>query len=142
MPQTFYQIWIHLVWATKNRVSIFHKDKRKIIFQHIYHMAREKGYRIDMINGIEDYVQCLISLQPKYALSKVVNGIKGESSRWINENQILPDVFEWQDSYAAFSVSNQNDPVVRKYILNQELHHAGFSFQEELDNLKKLSSKP
>jgi REP element-mobilizing transposase RayT len=105
-------------------------------------MAREKGYRIDMINGIEDYVQCLISLQPKYALSKVVNGIKGESSRWINENQILPDVFEWQDSYAAFSVSNQNDPVVRKYILNQELHHAGFSFQEELDNLKKLSSKP
>jgi putative transposase len=142
MPQTFYQIWIHLVWATKNREPVLQKDKRIFIFQYIIQMTREKGYHIDVLNGIEDHVHCLIFLQPTYALSRVVNNIKGESSHWINKSNILSDNFEWQDGYTAFSVSNQSVPVIRKYILNQELHHARFSFQEEIDNLKKLSSIP
>jgi len=66
MPQTFHQIWIHLVWATKKRALILIESKRKVIFQHIKESALAKGYYLDMINGVEDHVHCLISLQPKH----------------------------------------------------------------------------
>lgn len=40
--------------------------------------------------------------------------------------------FEWQKGYAAFSVSPSLVETVRNYIRNQQQHHRGRSFEEEL----------
>jgi hypothetical protein len=40
---------------------------------------------------------------------------------------------DWQKGYGAFSVSDYNVPKVRKYILNQEIHHQKSSFQAEME---------
>jgi REP element-mobilizing transposase RayT len=142
MPHTFYQIWIHLVWATKKRAPVLIEGKRKMIFEHMKESASARGYYIDSINGVEDHVHCLLSLQPKYALSKVVKDLKGESSRWINENYVLANPFEWQEGYGAFSVSNQNVPAIREYIKKQVEHHRKFSYEEEINRMKLLSQTP
>jgi len=58
--------------------------------------------------------------------------IKGRSSHWING---LPDLgyhFDWQEGYAAFSVSESQIATVRKYIQTQEQHHAHRTSREEL----------
>ncbi len=42
--------------------------------------------------------------------------LKGESSHWINKNQLCRGKFHWQDEYFAVSVSESLLPNVRKYI--------------------------
>ncbi|MBK9982214.1 MAG: transposase [Saprospiraceae bacterium] len=62
--------------------------------------------------------------------------IKGESSRWINKNNLLLEntdysKFKWQDEYYGVSVSPKSIDTVREYIKNQEEHHKIKSFNEE-----------
>ena len=45
--------------------------------------------------------------------------------------------FAWQEGYAAFTVSQSQKDVVVRYIANQEEHHQGRSFEEELVELLK-----
>lgn len=63
--------------------------------------------------------------------------IKGESSSWINKNNLCSDKFGWQDQYFAISVSQSVVNRVRDYIRNQENHHKGKDFQLEYDRIVK-----
>ena len=132
MAQTYSQIWIHLVWSTKNRTPVLTKEIRHKLFQHICSEAERKGYPIDSINGLADHIHILICLNPKFSISTVVKNIKGESSRWLNENEVTEEGFQWQDGFSAFSVSKTVVPKVRKYIQEQEIKHAKMNFEEEI----------
>jgi REP element-mobilizing transposase RayT len=57
--------------------------------------------------------------------------LKGESSYWINRNNIFLKKFEWQDEYFAVSVSESAITRVREYIKNQENHHKKKLFNDE-----------
>ena len=138
MAQTYSQIWIHLVWATKNRNPVLSKEIRTKLFRHICSEAERKGFAIDTINGLSDHVHILICLNPKFSISSVVKHIKGESSRWLNETEFTEEIFQWQDGFSAFSVSKTIVPKVRKYILEQEIRHSKMSSEDEI----KLFQKP
>ena len=43
--------------------------------------------------------------------------------------------FAWQRGFGAFSVSESNVEAVRRYIQNQEAHHAKLSFKDEFRQL-------
>ena len=57
--------------------------------------------------------------------------IKGESSFWINKNQLTKTKFGWQDEYFVASVSESNLEKVRRYIAKQEEHHSKVPFEKE-----------
>lgn len=84
-----------------------------------------------MINGYSDHCHCLVSLGSNQNIEKIVQLLKGESSYWINKNQLTKDTFSWQDEYFAVSVSESMLEPVRNYIKNQEKHHKRKSFTEE-----------
>ena len=117
------KIWIHLVWATKNREPILTQDIRQQIFSHIRENASKKNIYVDFVNGHVDHVHCLISLNQEQTIAKIVQLIKGESSFWINKNNLCRQKFEWQDEYFAVSVSESGINKVREYIKNQEDYH-------------------
>jgi len=75
----------------------------------------------------------LISLGRDQSIAQVVQLIKGESSFWINRNQVIHYKFSWQDDYFAVSVSQSHVGIVENYIKNQEEHHRNKSFSEEFD---------
>ncbi|WP_242692051.1 IS200/IS605 family transposase [Aridibaculum aurantiacum] len=127
------KIWIHLVWATKHRHPLLKDSIRRNIFNHIRVNGRKKGLFIDCINGYTDHMHCLISLGAEQTIAKVVQLIKGESSYWINQQQLTEDKFEWQDEYFAVSVSESMLATVRTYIYKQEEHHKKQTFQQEYD---------
>ncbi len=130
----FVKIYIHLVWSTKNRYPFLNsKDMRVKVWNHMRENAKEKGIFIDFINGYADHCHCLISLGTDQTIQKVMQLIKGESSFWINKNQLTNEKFEWQDEYFAVSVSESVVQKVRDYIKNQEEHHAKKSFQQEYE---------
>ena len=135
MQKTFFKIWIHLVWSTKSREPILIDKIRKDVFFHIRETAAENDYHLDMVNGMENHLHCLLSLNPKYAISDVVNELKGESSHWINDQNLLKVKFAWQRGLGAFSVSESNVKQVRKYILKQEEHHRKVTFKQEWESL-------
>ena len=129
----YYNIWIHLICSTKKRRKLISKNIKRKLYDHILENAKRKNIYVDHINGIEDHVHLLISLKPDQSVSKVVQLIKGESSYWINKNNIIGTRFEWQEEYMALSVSESLLPNVRRYIRDQEKHHAKKSYKEEFD---------
>jgi REP element-mobilizing transposase RayT len=130
----FVKIHIHCVWSTKNRFPFLNSiDLRQKIWQHIKENAVQKGIYIDFISGFSDHCHCLISLGTDQTIQKVVQLLKGESSFWINKNNLTSNKFEWQDDYFAVSVSESIVDQVRNYIKNQEVHHSKKTFQEEYD---------
>jgi putative transposase len=130
----FVKVYIHFVWSTKNREQFFAtKEIRKKVWQHIKENAKEKGIFIDFINGYSEHCHCLISLGIDQTIQKTMQLIKGESSFWINKQQLIDQKFEWQDEYYAVSVSESMIDRVREYIKNQEEHHKHKTFSEEYD---------
>jgi len=127
----FIKIWIHLVWSTKNRQLFLTKDIRQKVFSHMMENARTKDIYVDFINGYSDHAHCLISLNKQQTISQIVQLIKGESSHWINKNQLCKEKFQWQEEYFAVSVSESIVNKVREYIKNQEAHHAGKTYEQE-----------
>jgi REP element-mobilizing transposase RayT len=75
----------------------------------------------------------LISLAKDISISQTARLIKGESSNWINKNNLIKHKFNWQDDYWAVGVSETHLAKVRKYIHNQEEHHRVKSFNEEIE---------
>ena len=130
----FVKVWIHLVWSTKNREPYLDKTIRQNVFAHIKENARKKDIYIDFINGYTDHVHCLISLGLDQTIAKTVQLLKGESSFWINKQQLTKQHFEWQDEYFAVSVSESVVDRVRDYIRNQEEHHKHKTFQQEYED--------
>lgn len=131
------KIWIHLIWATKNRENLITKDLKPKLIEHIRSNAKQKEIWLDSVNCIGDHIHLLISLGSEQTISKVVMLIKGESSFWVNKSKLILGKFEWQDEYMAYSVSDSVVQRVRNYISNQEEHHRVKSFGEECDEFLK-----
>ncbi len=140
--QKYYALWVHLVWTTKNRKPLISKELKLPLYRKIQEICKDKEYHLDFINGVEDHVHLLISLNPKFAVSDVVKNIKGISQKWARESELIEDYFEWQDGYAVISVSPSIVPKVRDYIRNQEIKHKKetFNFEKELETFVKNSS--
>jgi len=128
----FIKIYIHLVFSTKNRIPyLLTPELRVKVWKHIKSNASEKGVFLEMVNGYSDHCHCLISLGSNQNIEKIVQLIKGESSHWINKNNLTKEKFAWQEEYFAVSISESMIETVRNYIKNQEKHHQKKSFSEE-----------
>lgn len=128
---SFVRIWVHLVFSTRNREQIIRKDFRQGLYSHIIENCREKEIFLQAVSGYSDHIHCLVSLGRDQTIAKVAQLIKGESARWINENELIEGVFNWQDDYLAISVSESQVKTVSSYIKNQEAHHLRKSFDDE-----------
>lgn len=131
------KVWIHFVWSTKNREPSLTDEIRQKVFGHIRENAKEKGIFLDIINGSVDHIHCLVSLGTDQTIEKVMQLIKGESSFWINRNQLCKTKFQWQDEYFAVGVCESLLENVRGYIANQEHHHRVKSFDQEFESFLK-----
>lgn len=128
----FVKVYIHFVWSTKNREPFLAtREIREKVWRHIQDYAKDKGVYIDFINGYTDHCHCLVSLGMDQSISKIMNLLKGESSFWINQQQLCEEKFEWQNDYFAVSISESMLDKVRNYIRNQEEHHKTKTFQDE-----------
>jgi len=134
---SYVRVWVHLVFATKNRNPLLTKDIRYKVYQHIMENCKEKSIYLQAINGYTEHLHCLISLGREQSIAKIAQLIKGESSFWINKMMLTNEKFIWQDDYYANSVSESNLKIVSNYIKNQESHHSRKSFDMEVAEFEK-----
>src|SRR6266446_3407292 len=93
----------------------------------------EKGIymKINFFNA--DHIHALIDLPTNLTIEQVMQLLKGSSSHWINQNQLVKGRFAWGRGYGAFSVSHSDVSKVADYIARQEEHHRKRSFAEEYE---------
>jgi REP element-mobilizing transposase RayT len=89
------------------------------------------GHRTLAVNGVEDHVHIFFGLQPTKSISESMQMLKGETSKWINENHFCDRKFEWQGGYGAFSYRKRDVPMIARYIEKQEEHHRKVVFMDE-----------
>lgn len=116
MSSTHHGILIHVVFSTKQRFKLLHKDWRDDLFAYMGGIATEHKSKLLRSGGVEDHVHLLMKIHPKFAISDTIKLIKGNSSRWINDNKKIAARFEWQRGYGAFSVSESMSNTVKRYI--------------------------
>ena len=138
MPQSYNKIWIHAIWSTKYREPLIQQNVENKIFHYIAEQLRAQGCPVRIINGMPDHIHCLFLLTPKKSIADVIKQIKGSSSHYINQNNIITEKFAWQTGYAAYSVSESGVEKVFAYIKNQKSHHRKNNFQNEYETFIKL----
>lgn len=138
---SYVRIWVHLVFTTKDREAIFTSELRKRLIDHIKTNARSKDIFIEAISGWSEHLHLLISLGREQNISKIAMLIKGESSRWFNQQGFVRGKLIWQDDYFALSVSESLVDKVKRYIERQEEHHRAMPFSEEFEALRKIADK-
>ena len=131
MPNTYTQLYGHVVFAVKGRYNIISQIWKEKLYQYITGIITNKKQKLMVINGMPDHLHILIGLNPTCALSDLVRDIKANSSKWINENKWIDGRFEWQTGFGAFTVGQSQLQTVINYILNQEEHHRKKTFRDE-----------
>ena len=109
---------------TKYRDEIFSGEELQLIEEVFRHVAKQMSFQILEISGEDEHVHALIEYPPKLSVSKIVNALKGVSSRRYGQagfKKPHDKTALWSPSYFAVSVGGAPIEVLIQYIKNQEM---------------------
>jgi len=139
MPNTYTQLHIQFVFAVKYREGVIQASWKDELYKYITGIVQQNKHKLISINGMSDHIHKLIGMRPHQSISDLMQDVKGNSLKWINEKKLVKGKFEWQEGYGAFSYGKSQIKNVILYIENQEQHHKKKTFREEyLDFLIKF----
>ena len=121
---TKHRLMYHLVWIPKYRKRLLEgllKTRLEALFQEC---AEINGWQIEELNLQPDHVHMLIRIKPSISVAKVVQFLKGGSSKILRKE--FPELKEflwgdsfWSDEYFAETCGTVNEQAIRRYIQNQ-----------------------
>ncbi len=135
MGQSLSQLYVHLTFGTKERHPFISEHIEHQLHSYIAGILKNNESPALKINSVPDHVHILFRLSKNYALAKVVEEVKKQSSKWLKEHGVTG--FTWQIGYGAFSVSSSRVTVVKKYIIDQKQHHKTKTYKEEVEEFIK-----
>ena len=139
MANTYTQIHIQSVFSVQNRDCIIKKAWKIELYKYMTGIIQNHGHKVLAIDGMPDHTHIFFGMRPTQSLSDLMQDIKGDSSKWINNKGFIQGRFSWQEGYGAFSYSKSQVDQVIDYISKQEVHHRKRTFTEEyLDFLEKF----
>jgi putative transposase len=133
MSQSLSQLYVHLTFGTKRRKPIINPDWEPQLHAYIAGTLKQYESPALIINSVPNHIHIFFRLSKNYALAKVVEEVKKESSKWVKKIDGGNPQFYWQGGYGAFSVSSYAVDIVKSYIENQKEHHRKKSYREEVD---------
>ena len=139
MPNTYTQIYIHIIFSVKGRQSLIPKQHKSELHGYIMGIIRKKKQTVIQINSMPDHIHILVGITPDTTISNLVRDIKANSTKFINRKQWVVGKFQWQEGFGAFSYARSQLDNIINYIRNQEKHHSQKTFREEyLEILKRF----
>jgi len=140
MPNTYTQIYLHIVFSVKGRQNLIQKKWKNDLYKYICGIVNGRKQKVYAIGGVSDHIHILISIKPNIAISDLVRDIKANSSKWVNEKRLIKGKFQWQEGFGAFSYAQSQLDTVIAYVNNQEKHHETKTFKHEyLELLQKFN---
>jgi putative transposase len=121
MQRSFFELYVHLIWTTKNREGMLTFDIEESVINITKAKAEKHKVSVIAIGNTNDHIHVLISIHPDTLISGVVKDMKASASYFVN-NKLGKSLY-WQDGYGALSVSKKGLEMVKEYIKNQKKHH-------------------
>jgi REP element-mobilizing transposase RayT len=134
VPHALITNLVHCTFSTKNRTDTI--PDPAALGRYLGGVAKAKNIPLIIAGGTTNHMHLLLALPATMPLARALQELKGNSSRWLNQNG---SGFAWQEGYAGFSVSPRTKKAVIAYIANQERHHQKQSFEQELVAMLKTS---
>jgi len=131
MPQSFTQLYAHLIFSTKNRESLIDENIRQRLHGYLASLIRDLDSPHVVAGGIADHAHIVFDMGKMHAPVEFVEKVKKESSKFIKTLGPTYANFYWQRGYGMFSVSPTHLAEAEAYVRNQEEHHRKQTFQEE-----------
>lgn len=135
MSQSLSQIYLHLIFSTKNRENIILRQYKDALHAYIAGTFNSLLCPAIVVGGTENHVHVLFRFNTTTSISEIVRTVKSHSTTWIKDKMHCN--FAWQSGYGIFSVSQSKLETVRRYIENQEEHHRVKTFMEEYTEFMK-----
>lgn len=122
-----YSLIYHLIFVVKYRQKVFQDDIGIIedMKDRLLSIAKENAVEVLEIECGIDHVHLLVSTSPNVELTKIINLLKGNSSRFIREkyadylrDKLWGDHF-WSGSYFIATTGNVSIDILKEYIEGQ-----------------------
>jgi putative transposase len=131
MGQSLVQNYLHIVFSTKYRQKLIFPPYEEELHAYLGGICNSLECQPIKIGGYTDHIHMLCKLSKKIALMKLLEEVKGSSSKWFKTKDESLRNFYWQNGYGAFSVNPAEVDIVISYITNQHSHHNKETFQDE-----------
>jgi len=120
-----FNLHVHLVFVTKYRRNVLTKNILKALNPIFSELCQKFEAELIELDGEKDHVHLLIHYPPKIALSKLVNSLKGVSSRLLRKkfdsiHRYYWKGVLWSPSYFAGSCGGAPISFVKQYIQKQQ----------------------
>jgi len=121
---TVYDCTYHIVWITKYRYKVLTGDVALRVRELVRQICQQ--HRVEIIRGSvgKDHIHLYVQVPPSLAISKLVQNLKGKTSRRIQQE--YPSLKKrywgkhlWAIGYFARTTGNVTDDIVKSYIENQ-----------------------
>jgi putative transposase len=122
---SLFDLKAHIVWIVKYRKPVLYGEEALRLRELIRRICSELEVDILAGNVRRDHVHLLVSIPPQISISKLVQKVKGVTSRkLLQESRRLQKEFWgkhlWARGYFAVSTGNVTDDIIAEYIKNQD----------------------
>ncbi len=107
---------IHFVFSTKDRIQLIDNIINDGLYTYIGGIIRELGGTLIEINAMPEHIHFYAYVPKTVSVSKFMEIVKANSSKWIHNTFPDKNNFGWQDGYGPFSVSKSSQSAVIQYI--------------------------
>jgi len=133
---TFTQILYQIVFGSKDYTTFLNRDNQGKLFGYIVGMLNKRNCHSYQVGGYANHIHIVTHLSPTINLADLVREIKKASHEMmVRDKKSFPDFPGWQVGYGAFTYHISMKPILINYVLNQEKHHKGITFREEMIQL-------
>ncbi|MFL1780482.1 IS200/IS605 family transposase [Candidatus Hepatincolaceae symbiont of Richtersius coronifer] len=121
-----FNLHVHLVFITKYRQKIFTQEYLETMKTILNDVCLDFNSNLVEFDGEIDHVHLLVNYPPQVQLSKLINSLKGVSSRMLKKQypEITKHYFKnkalWSPSYFASSCGGAPIEIVKQYIQQQK----------------------
>ena len=119
-----FNMHVHLVFVTKYRRNVFSGIALDALQRSFAKVCADFDAKLEAFEGERDHVHLLVTHPPKVAVARLVNSLKGASSRMLRKE--VPSVARhyykgvlWSPSYFAATCGGAPLDVIRTYIESQ-----------------------
>ena len=123
MRSPFTQLYLHIVWATWDRLPLITPSIERAVYASIQSKCQELQCDLLAIGGVADHVHLLVRIPATITAAELAKEVKGASSHLITHQIAAGEFFKWQGAYGAFTVSKYLVDDVKSYIERQKQHH-------------------
>lgn len=122
-----HRLHAHLVFTTKYRRGAIRTDRVRLLLKEVMtSVADDMGATVEVVEADGDHVHLLVNYPPHLALSTLVNGLKGVSSRrlrqqdWPEVTCVLWGTAFWSPSYCVVSCGGAPLDIIKAYVETQD----------------------